>query len=54
MVKREGQSGEEGVGEAGTGRGGTESKRTAMLGGLIIQSGSSIQWWRLDLGVFGA
>ena len=54
MVKREGQSGEEGVGEAGTGWGGTESKRTTMLGGLIIQTGTSIQWCHLDLGVFGA
>ena len=39
MVKREGQSGEEGVGEAGMGREGTEGKRTAMLGGLIIRRG---------------
>ena len=54
MVKREGQSGEEGVGEAGTGREGTEGKRAAMLGGLIIQTGTSIQWWHLVLGVFGA
>ena len=36
MVKREGQSGEEGVGEAGTGRGGTVPK-------VLFQDGASSQ-----------
>lgn len=36
-MKRKGQSGKDGVGKAGTSRGCTESTRTAILDGLIIQ-----------------